>query len=132
MVFPVVSDADGALFRRLTNGWVPCNILVGRDGTVLFSENEFDEDGYTRVIASLYGAPAGAEPERGAEGAVPRRGSSKAANIVILGAGVGGIVAAHHLRRQLPKKASCGRNRPVACSPLGVVFTLAHGGKPPG
>ena len=104
MVFPVVSDADGALFRRLTNGWVPCNILVGRDGTVLFSENEFDEAGYTRAIAALYGAPAGAQPERGAEGAIPRRGLSKAASIVILGGGAGGIVAAHHLRRRLPKE----------------------------
>ena len=93
MVFPVVSDADGALFRRLTNGWVPCNILVGRDGTVLFSENEFDEAGYTRAIAALYGAPAGAQPERGAEGAIPRRGLSKAASIVILG-----VVPAESLR----------------------------------
>ena len=43
---PVVPDVDGTLFRQLTNGWVPCNILVGLDGTVLFAENEFDEAGY--------------------------------------------------------------------------------------
>ena len=104
LVFPVVSDADGVLFRRLTNGWVPCNILVGRDGAVLFSENEFDEAGYTRAIAALYGAPGPAPPERVAEATIPSRGRSKAATIVILGGGAGGVVAAHHLRRQLSRE----------------------------
>lgn len=104
LVCPVVSDADGTLFRQLTNGWVPCNILVGRDGTVLFSENEFDEAGYTRAIAGLYGEPAGVQPEPVAGSAIPRRRPSQAATIVILGGGAGGIVAAHHLRRQLPQE----------------------------
>lgn len=100
---PVVPDADGTLFRQLTNGWVPCNILVGRDGTVLFSENEFDEAGYTKAIARLYEEPVRAPPEP-TSSAIPRRGPSKAASVVILGAGAGGIVAAHHLRRKLPRE----------------------------
>lgn len=99
---PVVPDTDGALFRQLTNGWVPCNILVGRGGIVLFSENEFDEAGYTKAIAGLFGEPA--ERQTGAESAqraIPRPGPSRAARIVVLGGGTGGIVAAHHLRRRL-------------------------------
>lgn len=99
---PVVPDADGTLFRQLTNGWVPCNILVAADGTVLFSENEFDEVSYTEAIAALYREPA--EPQTASESAersIPRRGPSKAARIVILGGGTGGLVAAHHLRLRL-------------------------------
>ena len=48
--FPVVPDADGELFRRLTTGWVPCTLLVGPDGTVLFWETEFDEAGFSAAI----------------------------------------------------------------------------------
>ena len=99
---PVVPDTDGALFRRLTNGWVPCNILLGRDGIVLFSENEFDEAGYTKAIERLYRAPAQPQADSGAvDKLISRRGPSKAARIVILGGGTGGLVAAHHLRRRL-------------------------------
>jgi sulfide:quinone oxidoreductase len=104
-VFPVVPDVEGTLFRHLTNGWVPCNILVGPNGKVLFAENEFDEAGYTRAIAGLYKAPAEAPRAReSAEGSIPRPRSSKAARIVILGGGTGGLVAAHHLRRRLPRE----------------------------
>ena len=70
LVFSVVPDAEGTLLRRLTNGWVPCNILVGRDGTVIFSENEFDEAGYTRAIAGLYGF-SGCDATRRPENTVP-------------------------------------------------------------
>jgi sulfide:quinone oxidoreductase len=104
---PVVADADGTLFRQLTNGWVPCNILVGPDGTVLFSENEFDERGYTEAISRLgehREAPAARDAiERASPGPrqspVPRPSGST--RIVILGAGTGGLVAANHLRRRL-------------------------------
>lgn len=99
----MVADTQGTLFRQLTNGWVPCNILIGRDGTVLFSENEFDEAGYSTAIGQLYQGTPEAQPEPDAA-PVPRRraGPAGAASIVILGGGVGGLVAAHHLRRRLP------------------------------
>ena len=102
--FSVIPDVDGTLFRRLTNGWVPCNILVGRDGTVLFSENEFNEAGYTRAILGLYAGRA--EPKlasESTEGSIPGRRQTEAASVVILGGGVGGLVVAHRLRRRLPK-----------------------------
>ena len=102
--FPVVPDLDGTLFRKLTNGWVPCNILVGRDGAVLFSENEFNEAGYTKAVAGLYGAPETPTQEsESVESPVRRPGPIGAASIVILGGGVGGLVAAQRLRRRLPR-----------------------------
>jgi sulfide:quinone oxidoreductase len=99
---PVVPDTDGTLFRGLANGWVPCNILIGRDGTVLFSENEFDEAGYTNAISGLFEEPAQAHTGTApSQRAVARRTPTRAARIVILGGGTGGLVAAHHLRRRL-------------------------------
>jgi sulfide:quinone oxidoreductase len=102
--FPVVPDADGTLFRHLTNGWVPCNILVGRDGTVLFSENEFDDAGYSTAIAELYKRAEAQPGPESAEQPMRRGGVSKVANVVILGGGVGGLVAAHRLRQRLPRQ----------------------------
>lgn len=101
--FPVVPDKDGTLFKKLSNGWVPCNILVGRDGRIIFAEGEFDEKGYTTAIAALYEQPEPARPEP-APAERPSRIPTDAACIVILGGGVGGIVAAHDLRRRLPKQ----------------------------
>jgi len=103
---PVVPDAEGALFRQVTNGWVPCNILVGLDGKVLFAENEFDEAGYSAAIAAMYETPPVSRPVPSGVGeprplpASARRGTS---TIVILGGGVGGLVAAHRLRRRLSR-----------------------------
>ena len=39
LAFPVVPDAEGALFERLTSGWVPWSVLVAPGGEVVFSEN---------------------------------------------------------------------------------------------
>jgi len=103
--FPVVPDADGELFRQLTTGWVPCSMLVGPDGKVLFWETEFDEAGFSTAIEKLYSKTAEAQPEPvSVERSIQRAGPSEAASIVILGGGAGGLVAAHHLRRRLPKE----------------------------
>ncbi|MCP4203087.1 MAG: NAD(P)/FAD-dependent oxidoreductase [bacterium] len=93
------------MFRTLTNGWVPCNILIGPDSVVLFSEGEFDEAGYSAAIAKLYPESAAVETatEPGKESG-GRTARSDVANIVILGGGAGGLVAAHDLRRRLPEK----------------------------
>jgi sulfide:quinone oxidoreductase len=104
LAFPVVPDADGTLFRKLTSGWVPWSILVAPGGEVIFSENEFDEEGFTTAIGQLLAkqttaAPAAPEGARRA----PARAGSRAANIVILGGGIGGIVAARKLRQHLGK-----------------------------
>jgi sulfide:quinone oxidoreductase len=103
LAFPVVPDADGALFRRLTSGWVPWSLLVAPDGEVVFSENEFDEGGFAAAIEQLLARPGGAAPSKAANSTrTPSvRRTSKAATIVILGGGVGGIVAAHKLRGRL-------------------------------
>ncbi len=106
LAFPVVSDADGALFRRLTSGWVPWSILVAPDGEVAFSENEFDEAGFTAAIEQLLAKPTDAaetKPESTRRTPAARQ-ASKAATVVILGGGVGGIVAAHKLRGLLGKE----------------------------
>ena len=99
--FPVVPDADGDLFRQLTTGWVPCTLLVGPDGTVLFWETEFDEAGFSAAIERLC-APVAASSDPAPAGRSSRRTDpGQAASVVILGGGAGGLVAAHHLRRRL-------------------------------
>jgi sulfide:quinone oxidoreductase len=102
--FPVFCDEDGALFRRLTNGWVPCNILVDKNGEVLFAEDDFDEEGFSNAIAGLYKQAEGAQLELAPMKQMRREGLSEGANIVILGGGAGGVVAAHHLRKRLPQQ----------------------------
>ncbi len=91
----MISDGDGALFRALTNGWVPWSILIGPDGKVIFSENEFDESGFANAIQQMYERPALAKP-------TARRPVGSAGCTVVLGGGTGGLVAARELRRRLP------------------------------
>ncbi len=93
--FPVISDGDGALFRALTNGWVPWSILIGPDGKVIFSENEFDESGFANAIQQMYERPSVAKP-------TARRPVGSAGCTVVLGGGTGGLVAARELRDRLP------------------------------
>ena len=93
--FPVIPDADGALFRSFTNGWVPWSILIGPDGKVVFSENEFDEAGFSVAIRQLYEQPAAEKP-------TPRKTAASAGCTVVLGGGTGGLVAARELRRRVP------------------------------
>jgi sulfide:quinone oxidoreductase len=92
--FPVIPDGEGELFRALTNGWVPWSILVAPDGTVVFSENEFDEAGFARAIQEMYARP-------GAAKASVRRTVGSVGTTVVLGGGTGGVVAARELRRRL-------------------------------
>jgi sulfide:quinone oxidoreductase len=103
--FPVVPDADGALFRRLTSGWVPWSVLVAPGGEVVFSENEFDEAGFSAAIAELFSneaptAPAPAAPTGGARTA-PRSGLT---TTIVLGGGIGGVVAARKLRARVDEE----------------------------
>lgn len=93
--FPVLSDGDGELFRALTNGWVPWSILVGPDGKVIFSENEFDESGFSTAIQQMYERPTVAK-------ATARPVVGSAGCTVVLGGGTGGLVAARELRHRLP------------------------------
>jgi sulfide:quinone oxidoreductase len=93
--FPVIPDTDGALFRAFTNGWVPWSVLIGPDGTVIFSENEFDEEGFSAAIRQLCQQPTAAKPT------TPRRVAS-AGCTVVLGGGTGGLVAGRELRRRIP------------------------------
>jgi sulfide:quinone oxidoreductase len=93
--FPVLADVDGTLFRALTNGWVPWSILVAPDGTVVFSEGEFDESGFSVAIQQMYERPVPATPSH-------RRPRTAAGCTVVLGGGTGGLVAARELRRRLP------------------------------
>jgi hypothetical protein len=52
--FPVLTDADGSLFRALTNGWVPWCVLLDPLGKVHFSENEFDGSTVARAVQQMY------------------------------------------------------------------------------
>jgi sulfide:quinone oxidoreductase len=94
--FPVIPDGDGTLFRALTNGWVPWSILVGPDGKVIFSENEFDESGFSTAIQQMYERPTATKTT------TPRPSVGAARCTVVLGGGIGGLVAARELRRRLP------------------------------
>ncbi len=91
----MISDGDGALFRAFTNGWVPWSILIGPDGKVIFSENEFDESGFANAIQQMYERPSLAKP-------TARRPVGSAGCTVVLGGGTGGLVAARELRHRLP------------------------------
>ena len=91
----MISDGDGTLFRALTNGWVPWSVLVGPDGKVVFSENEFDEVGFANAIQQMVERPAAVERSA-------RRAIGSAGCTVVLGGGTGGLVAARELRDRLP------------------------------
>jgi len=95
LAFPVVPDGDGELFRAFTNGWVPWSVLVGPDGKVVFSENEFDESGFSVAIEQMYERPA-------ARLETTPRAVAGAGCTVVLGGGTGGLVAACELRQRLP------------------------------
>ena len=95
LAFPVIADVDGTLFRAFTNGWVPWSVLVGPDGKVIFSENEFDETGFSNAIQQMYQRPSG-------EKRTIRRALTSAGCTVVLGGGIGGLVAVRELRRRLP------------------------------
>ncbi len=102
--FDVIPDEDGTIFKKLSNGWVPYTILVDPDGKVVLWESEFEEAGFAAAVEKLYQEPAEVvvKPESTIR-AVPQAGRKFGANIVILGGGAGGLVAAYHLRRKLPK-----------------------------
>ncbi|MBI4446304.1 MAG: FAD-dependent oxidoreductase [Acidobacteria bacterium] len=107
--FEVIPDKDGTIFKRLSNGWVPYSILVGPDGKVVLWESEFQEAGFVAAIEKFYqeAAHAPAQTQQPSTRAMPPRvGRASGANIVILGGGVGGLVAAHHLRRALSRRDS--------------------------
>jgi sulfide:quinone oxidoreductase len=93
--FPVIPDPEGALFRAFTNGWLPWSVLIGPEGKVVFSENEFDEAGFSAAIQQLYEQPAAEKP-------TARRAAASAGCTVVLGGGTGGLVAARELRRRIP------------------------------
>jgi sulfide:quinone oxidoreductase len=93
--FPVIPDVEGDLFRAFTNGWVPWSVLIGPDGTVIFSENEFDESGFSSAIGQMYEQPSAEKP-------IARRALRSAGRTVIVGGGTGGLVAARELQRRAP------------------------------
>jgi sulfide:quinone oxidoreductase len=102
--FEVIPDEDGTIFKKLSNGWVPYSILVGPDGKVILWESEFNEAGFSAAVEKLYEEPEAPSEAEPALQTVPRRaGRAWGANILILGGGAGGLVAAYHLRRKLPK-----------------------------
>jgi hypothetical protein len=72
-----VGDVSNVTF---TNGWVPWSVLIGRDGKVVFSENEFDEEGFSIAIRQLYQQPSGEKPTM-------RRAAASAGRTVVLGGG---------------------------------------------
>jgi sulfide:quinone oxidoreductase len=91
----VIADADGTLFRAFTNGWVPWSVLIGPDGKVVFSENEFDEAGFSAAIRQMY-------QQRSEAKRTTRRAFASAGCTLILGGGAGGLVAARELQRRVP------------------------------
>jgi sulfide:quinone oxidoreductase len=93
--FPVIPDTDGTLFRAFTNGWVPWSVLIDPAGSVVFSENEFDEEGFSAAIRQLYQQPGEEKPTM-------RRAAASAGRTVVLGGGTGGLVAARELQRRVP------------------------------
>jgi sulfide:quinone oxidoreductase len=79
-------------------------MLVGPGGKIRFWETEFDEASFTSAIESFYAEPAEPEAAPAVEKPTRRAGAPETATIVVLGGGVGGLVAANKLRRRLPKK----------------------------
>ncbi len=108
MPFDVVPDKEGSIFKQLSNGWVPYSILVGPDGKVILWESEFQEAGFSAAVEKIYEEPAQTEAPEPVLKTAPRRGPEYGANILILGGGAGGLVAAYQLRKRLS-----GRDRIV-------------------
>ena len=69
--------------------------LIGLDEKVIFSENEFDESGFSNAIQQMYERPTVAK-------STAHRAVGSARCTVVLGGGTGGLVAAHELRHRLP------------------------------
>jgi sulfide:quinone oxidoreductase len=70
-------------------------VLIGADVKVVFSENEFDEEGFSVAIRQMYERPATTR-------STARRRVDASGCTVVLGGGTGGLVAARELRRRLP------------------------------
>ena len=105
LTFPVVPDEDGALFQRFTSGWVPWSILVGPDGEVLFSENGFDETGFSSAIAKLFDEGTDAAPTA-PESTLPTPRARRAPDTARRGRGGG----ADHSGRGRPRSGPNGRD----------------------
>ena len=82
-------------FRAFTNGWVPWSVLIGPQSNVIFSENEFDESGFSGAIERMYQQPT-------AQKLAPRRAATRVGMTVVLGGGAGGLVAARELQARVP------------------------------
>ena len=122
--FPVISDGDGTLFRALTNGRVPWSVLVGPDGKVVFSENEFDELLVSPTRSSRWSsAPAATTP-------AVRRIAGPVGCTVVLGGGTGGLVAARELRDRLRRADHRMRSGPPGTrARLPAINAVADGGR---
>lgn len=99
--FPVLPDEGGALFKRLTSGWVPWSVLVGSDGRVAFSENEFDEEGFSTAIAQVIESTRAPVDDRKPTVEARLRARAGPGTVLVLGGGIGGLVAARRLRSRL-------------------------------
>ena len=106
----MISDGDGTLFRALTNGWVPWSVLVGPDGKVVFSENEFDESGFSTAIQQMYERPAAAQDSASARAV----GAARLAPLSWVAAPAGWSLPASYGSGSRPTIASCSSTaRPI-------------------
>jgi hypothetical protein len=59
MSFPVALDSDRSVYSRYAEAYIPRNVVVGRDGTIVFQSSGYDEVEFAtmvEVIASALGS----------------------------------------------------------------------------
>ena len=53
LTYPIVIDPDAQVYLRFSNGPFPHNVLIGRDGTLRYSQYGFDPEGLLDLTLEL-------------------------------------------------------------------------------
>jgi peroxiredoxin len=64
LTFPVAADTDRAVYAQYAQQYIPRNVVVGPDGTILFQSSGFERDDFDRMLEVI--SQALGELEQGA------------------------------------------------------------------
>lgn len=53
LTFPVIADADRAIYRRYATAYIPRTYVIARDGTIVFQSVGNNPDEFARLVAAV-------------------------------------------------------------------------------